>query len=271
MNEVMTRRMNARMILKKAVITATANVPGLKRLKDDSMAGLRNALRIPHQKGFRCIPLLAPSESSVFLDIGANSGQSIDSIRLFAPRSPIVSFEPNPILVTYLRDRFRTDPHLQVECLAIGAQPGEFDLFVPSYRSQYFPDLASLDPVAVAKWLPDRIWGFRPQHHRVEKVKCKVSRLDDLKLEPFLIKIDVCCLQSAVIRGALRMIDAHKPFLILSHAADVQECHDLLAPFGYQAFVYENGRFRRVTAYSGEACLIPDEKRAKMPAHCFTN
>jgi hypothetical protein len=157
-----------------------------------------------------------------------------------------------------------------VECLAIGSQPGEFDLFVPSYRGHYFHDLASLDGNAVAQWLPDRIWRFRQECHHVEKVKCKVCRLDDLSLEPFLIKIDTCCLQSAVIRGALHMIEAYKPFLILTHAYDVEECHALLTPFGYRPFVYENGKFQAVTRYSGSACLIPDEKKAKMSASLFT-
>jgi FkbM family methyltransferase len=261
--------MNSRLILKKVVITAVANVPGLIAVKDGLMAALRRFLRIPHQKGFRCLSLLAPNETSLFLDVGGNDGQSIDSIRLFAPKSPIVSFEPNPMMASYLGRKVGQDPNVRVECLALGAQPGEFDLFVPSYRGKWFPALASLDGDAVAQWLPMRIWGFRPELHHVEKVKCTVCRLDDLNLAPFLIKIDVCCLQASVIRGALRTLGAYKPFLILTSAKFTGECYELLFPFGYHMFAYDEGRFREVTEYSGSACLIPDEKKAKMPASLF--
>jgi FkbM family methyltransferase len=267
---VLTRApVNARLFVKKVVITTVANVPGLKPVKDDLLAAVRGLLRIPHQKGFRCISLLAPNEMSLFLDVGANSGQCINSIRLFAPKSPIVSFEPNPIMADCIRRKFRNDTKLRVECVAAGSQPGEFYLFVPFYRGQSFPELASFEGDAVAQWLPDRIWGFRPGWHRVEKIQCMVCRLDDLKLAPFLIKIDICCLQAAVIRGALGTIEAHKPFLILTGAQFAGECYDLLAPYGYHMFVYDKGRFRKVRGYSGSACLIPDEKRAQMPASLF--
>jgi hypothetical protein len=161
------------------------------------------------------------------------------------------------------------DPNLRVECLAAGAQPGEFDLFIPSYRGQGFPELASLEANAAAQWLPKRIWGFHAEWHHVERVRCKVCRLDDLDLSPFLVKIDVCCLQTSVIRGALRTIEAYKPFLILTGAHYDGECRELLAPFGYGMFAYDKGRFRQVTAYSGSACLVPDERKAKMPAISF--
>jgi FkbM family methyltransferase len=261
--------MNTRLLVKKVVITAVANVPGLKPIKDDLLAGARRMFRVPHQNGFKCISLLAPNESSLFVDIGANTGQCIYSIRLYAPKSPIVSFEPNPIMVDCIRKKFGTDPNLRVECLAAGAQPGEFNLFVPFYRGQPFPELASFEGDAVSRWLPDRIWGFRPAWHRVEKLHCKVCRLDDLGLEPFLVKIDICCLQASVIRGALGTIETHKPFLILTGAKYSGECYDLLAPFGYHMFAYDNGRFREVTQYAGSACLIPDERRMKMPASLF--
>jgi FkbM family methyltransferase len=187
---------------------------------------------MPHQKGFRGISLLAPNETSLFVDVGANRGQCIESIRLFAPRSPIVSLEPNAVMVAYIREKHKGDPNLRVECLAAGSETGEFDLFIPSYRGRPFADLASLDGDAVAKWLPHFICGFRPELHRVERVKCKVCRLDDLKLAPFLIKIDICCLQTSVIRGALGTIEVYKPFLILTGAQFVGECYDLLPPLG---------------------------------------
>ena len=180
-----------------------------------------------------------------------------------------MSLEPNPAMVAYIRRKHKGDPNLRVECLAAGSETGEFDLFIPSYRGRPVADLASLDGDAVGHWLPNFICGFRPELHRVERVKCKVCRLDDLKLAPFLIKIDICCLQTSVIRGALGTIEVYKPFLILTGAQFVGECYELLAPFGYHMFAYDKGRFREVTGYFGSACLIADGRKAKMPACLF--
>jgi hypothetical protein len=75
---------------------------------------------------------LGPGEQS--LDIGANRGQTIVSIRLYKPVAPIVAFEPNPILARRLTKRYAGDRNITIHSFGVGLERGHFDLYVPYYR-----------------------------------------------------------------------------------------------------------------------------------------
>ena len=58
---------------------------------------LRNAAGKFGEDDFRAIARMPLSASSLFVDIGANRGQSINALRTIFPGCRIVAFEPNPI------------------------------------------------------------------------------------------------------------------------------------------------------------------------------
>lgn len=66
----------------------------------------------------------AGSQGSV-IDVGAAHGDFTADLRAKFPLLQVVAVEPTPAAATSLRDRFATDPQVQVEEVALGAQTGE--------------------------------------------------------------------------------------------------------------------------------------------------
>ena len=109
-------------------------------------------LRIPSETSYKAIARFPLEPGKAFVDIGANRGQTIKSIRLYRAADPIVSFEPNPRLAQRLVQRYRSDRNLTVNAFGLGIEPGEFSLHVPSYRGFVFDGLASFEREAAQDW-----------------------------------------------------------------------------------------------------------------------
>jgi FkbM family methyltransferase len=78
-----------------------------------------------------------------YVDIGANTGQSIESIKLFAPGANVVSFEPNPELADKLERRYRGDPKVKIKAIGLSDAVAMLTLHVPVYRGFVYDGLAS--------------------------------------------------------------------------------------------------------------------------------
>jgi FkbM family methyltransferase len=178
-----------------------------------------------------------------WVDVGANRGQTIDSIRLFSPDVDIVAFEPNPRLARRLVQQYESDGHLCIHPVALGEKHDDLTLFVPSYRGYVFDGLASLLREEVSGLLEDRLLHYNPARLSIEEIPVQVVKLDDFNLTPSLIKLDVQGLELPAIRGASETIAAHRP-LIIVEASDENDplIGDFLSPHGYRPFGYVPGR-----------------------------
>src|SRR5262249_31818933 len=130
--------------LRKAVRTAQSAFPVVKGVKEFLHYRGRRLFRIPHERDFEVIRLLSKYENS-FVDVGANQGQSIESILIFRPDAQIVSFEANPRLAEKLRKRYAARPSIRIYPTGLGDRPGEFTLYIPSYNGYVYDGLASFD------------------------------------------------------------------------------------------------------------------------------
>ena len=83
------------MSIKKALRTLQVEFPFLLEWKFRSMRALRRVLKRPFEADFAAIPLLSPPAGALFLDVGANRGQSTDAILMLNPGARVVLFEPN--------------------------------------------------------------------------------------------------------------------------------------------------------------------------------
>jgi hypothetical protein len=84
--------------LKKMARTVQSEFPFLKEVKDGFYYRSRRMLRRPHEDDFRALTFIPDDLPGCWLDIGANHGQSIESIRLYKPSVRLLAFEPNPLL-----------------------------------------------------------------------------------------------------------------------------------------------------------------------------
>src|ERR1700761_8896247 len=99
---------------KKIARTAQNYVPGLAELKNEAYHWARSTFRLAHDPSFAALADLPPREDDLFVDVGANRGQSILSMRRYRPDAPIVCFEPNPRMVLWLKAHFAACPNLRL-------------------------------------------------------------------------------------------------------------------------------------------------------------
>jgi FkbM family methyltransferase len=252
--------------LRKVVRTAQTYAAPFVDVKAWTQRTVRQIFRIPSEtsyRAFRSFPLQAGEQ---FLDIGANRGQTIASIRLYKPVAPILAFEPNSILARRLTERYADDYNITIHSFGLGLENGHFDLYVPYYRGFVFDGLASLDWAAAHDWLnEERIYGFDRRHLRIETLRCEVRRWDDVDTRPGLVKIDVQGFESNVLRGGIGTIRSHRPVFVIEN--DPQRGHEsILLPEDYRRASYRNGRLMLDKVGLGNTFYIPAEKARQIQA-----
>ena len=88
----------------------------------------------PHEPDFAAFRHFR-DRSGLFLDVGANSGESVLSFRLFNPTAPILSIEPNPYHQPDLEFLKRRIDRFDYLLCAAGDRAGRATLYVPMYRN----------------------------------------------------------------------------------------------------------------------------------------
>jgi FkbM family methyltransferase len=226
--------------MKKLIRSLQSQLPFAKHVKDSFYFWSRRLLRRPHESQFRAISILP---DGCYVDVGANQGQSIESIRLFKPDAEIIAFEPNPGLAAKLAARYRSCPNIRVHSFGLADVASEFQLYVPSYKGFVYDALASFDRNVAASWIsPYSVYWFRPDKLRVSPHPCHAKTLDELHLDPVFIKIDVEGFEYQVLQGGKETLLRCSPLMMIEDPN--QDSRQLLATYGYQEQVFDGEQFR---------------------------
>jgi len=244
------------MQVKKLVRSAQSMFPVLKPVKDSFYRVSRRFLRRPHDKDFRALALLPDSDLD-WVDVGANQGQSIESIRVMKPRARVIAFEPNVLLAGKLARRYRRDSSIVVRAAGLATATGTFPLFTPIYRGFVYDGLASMDRDHATSWLgPRTLYLFDPAKLRVHEQSCPVSTLDLENLHPVFVKIDVQGLELQVVKGGIGTIDRYKPALLIEKSSHDGEIDALLGPLGYRSYYFDGLGFQEGRGGSANRFLL---------------
>lgn len=180
---------------------------------------------------------------TVFIDVGANSGQTGEEIRRFGWGGEIVSFEPLSAPFSSLRAAAAGDDRWQIHQLALGDVNAEAEMTVTSNEAQ------SSSLLAVTSEL-EQLAGIAA----VGTESVRLGRLDDVTLPagPYYLKIDVQGSELSVLRGAsstLRQAAVVETEVSLKRLYERQpllpEVTDALRSEGYALVELRNG-FRDV-------------------------
>lgn len=211
------------------------------------VAQLRRELdrREPHQAEFAVLERFR-GRPGLFVDVGANLGQSVVSLRLYTQAMHVVCFEPLACLQPALAELQQLELIQHYVTVALGdGTARRLSLFVPwiedvplftrasSHRSKF------ADPAY--RQLLQRT-AKRPEGRlRIERVEVPCARLDDFALAPTVLKVDVEGNELAVLRGATRTLHAHRPFLLVEPSRDRAALLELLRSFGYAGYRWSDG------------------------------
>lgn len=100
-------------------------------------------------------------------------------------------------------------------------------------------------------------WAYKDSKLKIKKLECEISKLDEFKLQPYFIKIDVQGYELEVLKGSINTIKANLPiFLIESVDAESME---FLKQFGYEFYYYSNGKFKLGNGSLNTFCITNDK------------
>src|SRR5689334_2140129 len=160
---------------------------------------------IVHERDFLFFRRFA-AQSPLFVDIGANTGQSIVSIRGIVPGARIVSFEPNPQCFEKLNRLVRSRRGIQLFNCDLSSKPGRLALHIPSAKGLGFSQLASLRPPVVSQLVTelrsDGCCFVSETNLVIQQRSGDVRTLDSFTLQPDVMKIDVEGVELEVLEGA---------------------------------------------------------------------
>lgn len=233
-------------MLTKLVRSIQVFFPSLQHFKEITVApGVLKVRRIPHESDFKALRAIALPANPTILDVGANLGQSIRSIRLFVPQSNIIAFEPNPLLAAWLRQEAFHD--VVIHQYGLGMAPFQATLFVPIYRGWEFHGLASTDRVEAAEWLKaDRLFWYSVASLKVDERQIEVMRLDDVPgIERVdMVKIDTQGTETDVLEGSMTTLRRDHPALMVEAGRFHGRLKEILFPLGYRPYVLRGDRLQ---------------------------
>jgi FkbM family methyltransferase len=157
------------------------------------------------------------------LDVGANEG--FYAGRLAQLTKTVHCFEPIPWFAEEIRRKL--DPRVVVHQCAVSNRSGSAELRIPYRGDTEFHGNSTLEE-------GNPLFGST----RINLVPCKLARLDDMISEPVgFIKIDVEGHEISVLEGAQRILDQHKPVLLI----ESERRHNAQAPESVFHFLQERG------------------------------
>jgi FkbM family methyltransferase len=172
------------------------------------------------------------SNDGAILDIGAHWGYSAVALRESGTDCEILSFEPLAFNWPSLEELKSLDPDYDFVMCALTDVAGELHLYSPAVNGRIFSGLNSADGVSFTESQAEHIVGRLDemvpdaQHFVVQLLETTVGayRLDDMVLADFThvklnkiaaVKIDVEGHEINVLRGATRVFDRDRPFVMI--------------------------------------------------------
>jgi FkbM family methyltransferase len=211
---------------------------------------------------------LAGGETAVFLDIGANMGNTIASLVALKRRFTVHAFEINPAL----------HPHLEyastlyagqcfVHRYGLSRDESKPWLYVPVLKDMFVLGEATLSlPFIQEAASKRRLRSYLPgEVLRVGRLQVQTRTLDSVQVSPDFIKIDVEGAEEHVIAGAAETLRRCKP-LIMAENSYPQRVAAALRPFGYSAYRFDvsRGLLSPKAPHSQNTFYVEDMWRARL-------
>jgi FkbM family methyltransferase len=216
----------------------------LKEVKDSFYYYSRKLLARPHEKDFLALKFIPDDLPGCYVDVGANHGQTIESIKAVKPTAQVCSYEANAMLAHRLIARYRNRPDVAVCPFGLADEAQQRTLYVPEYKGYVYDGLASFDKSSAASWLgPNTLYWFSPERLVLRETICETRRLDDQGLKPVLIKIDVQGYEYQVIKGGIETIRRYEPLLLIEDFHWEHEMGTLLRDIGYEQYLFDRNGF----------------------------
>lgn len=202
---------------------------------------------VPHEEDFVVFRRMGGPDE-MFVDLGANIGNSVVSFRLMNREAPVVSFEPCFWLEPALRYIHEHDPAMSYHLVGLGERAMRVPFYVPCLDRR--PDFY-LASMVFTRFEEPRLTHLlalmraQPgQRFAVCEVEVEVARLDDFDLAPTIIKVDVEDWEPEALHGAAATVRTHRPLVLVEGANRRPEIVTFFRDQGYRFCVREDDALR---------------------------
>jgi FkbM family methyltransferase len=251
--------------------------PFLWKLAWEAVHTLRFLL--PHDKSYNALRhFIKIKPTGLFLDIGANDGISTLSFRRFNKRYQILGFEPNPLLENALNKIKKSDPYFDFKMVAASSTPGHINFFVPIFRGIVLHTFTSSSKAQVVSAVARSFGQPVADSLQIKEFRREVIRLDDLHLEPTIVKVDAEGFDYEVLIGLIKTIRISRCFIVTEIASgEFEKIRIFFDELQYTLLIYDifHDRFHAeipsypsaVKAMSGHRNFfaVPNELMEQLP------
>lgn len=228
--------------MKKLLRSIQTYFPFLHDLRFANKFFWMRLLNKPHEEDFNAMHFFNPKPNELFLDIGSNRGEAILSMLISTKsENKIIGFEPNELVFKKLSKYYQKNNRVILHNIGLADKNDKLELYVPFYRKWMFDGLSSFDFNSANDWLKSRIYGFNEKQLSIKTVKCETQKLDNFRLNPYFIKIDVQGYELQVLKGAIETIKANSPILLIE-SIDEETMH-YLKDYNYSFYTFTNNEF----------------------------
>ncbi len=192
--------------------------------------------KAPHEPDYLILKCLRGRKKGLFVDVGANGGQSAIAFASICPTFDIVSYEPNPSLWPELDFIKRVlGSRFSYHRTGLGKEAGRYRLHIPVQGRLPITTRASIDRELVDKQL-DHFADQQGQPAGVKEVDIVIRRFDDLDIQPDVVKIDVEGHELSVLEGMTETIAKSRPVFLVEKNVEIDACQALLQAHGYRFY-----------------------------------
>jgi FkbM family methyltransferase len=234
---------------------------------------------LPHDQSYKAFRhFIAVRPQGLFLDVGANDGISVLSFRKFSKQYRILGLEPNLALEPALKRLKAEDSLFDYKMVGAGATPAKLLFFVPVYKNIVLHTFTSSSEEQVRLSVGRSFGSSVAAATVIHPFEAEIIRLDDLNVDPAIIKVDAEGFDYDVLVGLKSTIERSRPFIATEIAPSVydrvksylNECRYMLLLYDINndCFAPDVASYRKaVSAMSGHRNFfaVPEEMTDSLP------
>lgn len=180
---------------------------------------------------------LVRKKNPIIIDIGGNRGESIKNFLKYKKDAKIYSFEPKKNSFNLIKKKYKKK-NISIFNYGIGNLDSTITLYTPTIYNYEFSGLSSIDRNNL-KFRLSFFFKKINKNFKFIKEKIEIKKLDNLNLQPDLIKIDTEGSELDVINASLETIKKFEPIIIIEfNHSNFLAINKILQKIGYESYVF---------------------------------
>jgi len=198
---------------------------------------------LPHDKSYYGFVHLVHEGDGLFLDVGANDGISAIGFRHVHSDYRILSIEPNLCHESHLRNLKKRLKRFDYLLAGAGRERLKMTLYIPVYNSVPIYTAASLKKDYALRTMHEQHISVGDKNIVILEHMVDILPLDELNLNPDVIKIDTEGYDYEVLLGMKATIERCRPVILIEYIPDSYPMFkDFFEKYHYRLWAYEHAR-----------------------------